>query len=334
MRFSRWATSVLTGCFVLVSVFGSAAARGADARQKLRGELRASGHRLVWASCGTEPRASYELYLSRADGSEHVNITNTTDQDERIPRVHTKSARIAFVTAACMSGTLKRDNRWGKLAFIDIDGKNREETEVERAADKGWNPERTKLALNWPDRTTGGFRIYDVETKKLETFAADKKGILDIDWSPDGKLLAFGTRKELGYRYTILTMNTDGTQMKPFHVGGDGSPFCHPCWHPSALTLAWNSQQGLLVGDYDPENGKSKNVRSLVSFKDVGWEDPCPRWSPDGAYIAYVSRAKRLHVVRVADGVWTELDIPKGWKLEVWDYDWLTPEKKAADKTR
>lgn len=333
MKLPRLASVALLGTFLLGASFGSVTAWGADAKQKLREELRASGHRLVWATCGTEPGASYDLYVSRADGSEHVNITNTTDQDERIPRAHPKTGRIAFVAAACVSGTLKRDNRWGKLAFIDIDGKNREETDVERAADKDWNPEGTKLALNWPDRTTGGFRIYDAGTKKLETLAGDKRGILDIDWSPDGKLLAFATRKELGYRYTILTMNPDGTQMKPFHQPTHeyDSPYCHPTWHPSALTMAWNSQKGLLVGDYDPETGKSKNVRSLVSFNDVGWEDPSPRWSTDGAYIAYVSRAKRLHVVRVADGVWAELDIPKGWKHEIWDYDWVAPEKKVDD---
>jgi WD40 repeat protein len=305
----------------------STGAQSGDAGKKLLAELNASAFRLVWASRGTNQGANAELYVSKADGSEPVNITNTADQDERIPRVCPASGRIAFVTAACMSGKLKRDNRNGKLAFMDLDGKNREETEVESVCDKDWNPEGTKIAMNWPDRKTGGFRIYDVKTKKTETLAGDKVGILDIDWSHDGKLFIFGTRKELGYRYTLLTMTADGTGMRPFHVGGDGSPFCHPCWHPSAMTAAWNSQQGLLVGDYDASDGKSKNVHALVSFKDVGWEDPCPRWSPDGVYIAYISQPKRLHIVRVADSARAELAIPKGWKLEVWDYDWVAKAK-------
>lgn len=328
-RFGVAGISILAsiGCSVFAAAGSAPAAGNSGAGKVLLDEVKASGFRIVWATRGSNQSDNADLYVSNADGSQPVNITGTTDKDERIPRVNWKSGRIAFVAATCASGKLKREGREGLLSFVDPDGKNREETQIDRAAGTDWNPEGTKLVMCWPDRVTGGFRVYDVVAKKVETLVGDKVGILDIDWSHDGKLLVFGSRKELGVRYTLLTISPDGSGMKPFAIGSDDKPYCHPCWHPSSLTVAWNSQQGLLLGDYNAEDGKAKNVRSLVSFQDVGWEDPSPRWSPDGKYILFITSAKRLHVVKVADGTKAELLLPKGAKTEVWDYDWLATTK-------
>ncbi|MCX7804724.1 MAG: hypothetical protein N3A38_05980 [Planctomycetota bacterium] len=289
--------------------------------------LRAGGYRFVLAPAPASS-GQYDLYVAGADGSQQVNITSTADKDERLPRVNFRTGRIAFVTAGAASGTARDDKgRHGRLAFVDPDGRNREETEVTEVSDKGWNPDGTKLALSYSDRKKFGFRIYDTRTKQIQTFAKDKNGILDIDWSPDPNLLACATRKEMGFRYTILTMNADGTKIRPLTSESPNSdkPYCHSTWHPSEMRLAWNSRDGLLVGIYDPATGKATDVKSVVSFADVGWEDPCPRWSPDGNFIAFIRnvKPKRLCVVRVADSVWAELPMPKEWGFEPWDYDWL-----------
>jgi Tol biopolymer transport system component len=203
---------------------------------------------------------------------------------------------------------------------MGIDGKNLEETNV-TGNDMSWHPDGTKLALQfvhgWPN-WKNGFRIYDLQTKQLQ-IVGNQVGLLELDWSFDGKMLV------CRQNYKIMVMNADGTNFRPFYAAPNPKecPYCHPCWHPLKLTVAWNSRQGLLVGDYNPSDGSATNVHSVVSFKDVGWEDPCPRWSPDGKYILWITQSKRLHVVRVSDQVFAELAIPREWRVEVWDYDWV-----------
>jgi Tol biopolymer transport system component len=299
---------------LLCAVPGAGTAHAAKNRknEELLKELKASGHRLIWASKKEKKEGVFDLYVSDADGSEHVNITNTPEKNEYLPRVNWKTGRVAFLTDG------------GVLTFMDTDGKNVEQTDVKKAVDKDWSPDWTKLAIT-ASRKDFGFRIYDTKTKKTVTVARDKRGIIDIDWSADPSRMAFATRKELGFRYTVLTMKSDGTDIRPFCGPHKGKPYCHPCWHPSEMRLAWNSRQGLLVGDYDPNGkaGEPKDMKAVLTMKQVGWEDPCPRWSPDGRYMAWLTKGRRLHVVRVSDGAHTILNLPDGWRVERWQYDWV-----------
>lgn len=324
----NWKSAVFAG----VGLFGmvclcsaEAAAKKNQRKKKLLDELRDAGYQLVWSTNGGSKNKNYELYLSRGDGSEYKNITNTADKSETFPRVNPQTGLIAFSTSA-FAATKSHYPPSGKLTFMTADGKNLETIDkVDMTQYKSWNPEGTKLALSYASRKKFGFRIYDTKTKTAKLLAKDKRAILDIDWSPDGKLLAFAVRKSLGLRYTVLTMNVDGTHIRPFYMGRGGN--CHPCWHPKEMRLTWNnSEMGLAVGDYDP-NGKgkiqAKNVRSLLPRRITGWEDPSPRWSRDCKYILYVNHAHRLCVVRVADTAWAELRLPKGWKMGLFQYDWV-----------
>jgi Tol biopolymer transport system component len=324
---------------LLLAAWGTAAASAADKakqRKQLLDEFKATGHWLVWSSDGQA--GNFEIYISRPDGSDRRNLTNTADWNENLPRVRPNTNQIAFSIAqwaapdpaADKKGKKKKRKRFysrGNLAFMDIDGKNRNVIDtVDLADDKSWNPDGTRLALSWRDRKVFGFRIYDMATGKARTFAKDKRAMLDMDWSPDGKLLTFAVRKSLGFRYAVLTMNTDGTGIRPFWVE-KGSGSCHPSWHPKELRIAFNSsRRGLAVGDYDPKGEGTQqalNIRSLLAKKHTTWEDPCPRWSPDGTHVAFITRRRRLRVVRVKDKKYAPVEMPKDWTVGNFQYDWV-----------
>src|SRR5262249_38935989 len=63
----------------------------------------------------------------------------------------------------------------------------------------------------------------------------------------------------------------------------------HAAWSPDGKRIAavfeTKRNQGLIgIADMDPETGTARNIRTL----ELPYESPhCPRWSPDGRYIAY-----------------------------------------------
>jgi TolB protein len=103
-----------------------------------------------------------------------------------------------------------------------------------------------------------------------------RRGNWDPAWSPDGKLIAFGSA---GY---VWTMRPDGTRLQRLTRGGRGES---PAWSPDGKRIAFMSSRAT-GSQYDiyVMNANGSQIRRLTSSPG---EDGYPAWSPDGKTIAF-----------------------------------------------
>jgi TolB protein len=98
-------------------------------------------------------------------------------------------------------------------------------------------------------------------------------------WSPDGKRVAFASRRE--GRSHIFVMDADGSHTRRLTSGKheDGQP----AWSPDGRWIAFERDQMLYL--VSPDGGEPRRVT-----RSLGGEERDPAWSPSGEWIAYVRR--------------------------------------------
>ena len=104
-------------------------------------------------------------------------------------------------------------------------------------------------------------------------------------WSPDGRKLAFVSRRDGNSE--IYVMNADGSEQGNLtqHPASDS----HPSWSPDGRKLAFVSRR-----DGNSEiyvmNADGSGLRNVTRAPS---DDLDPAWSPDGRAIAFVHRSRR-----------------------------------------
>jgi Tol biopolymer transport system component len=94
-------------------------------------------------------------------------------------------------------------------------------------------------------------------------------------WSPDGKLIAFVSRRD-GHGH-VYVMNADGTGTRQVTTGPKEDD--HPSWSPDGKRIVFGREGALFV--VPAAGGTVKRVgKGLGNAAD-------PAWSPDGTHIAY-----------------------------------------------
>jgi len=109
-------------------------------------------------------------------------------------------------------------------------------------------------------------------------------------WSPDGTRIAFVVRDTETPDGSIWTANADGSGAKRLFDGGDAcESVYHPSWSPDGSKLVMvcylanpDRQSSIAVLDL-----ASMTLRTLVTVAWPEFLDNPPRWSPDGASIAF-----------------------------------------------
>jgi Tol biopolymer transport system component len=103
---------------------------------------------------------------------------------------------------------------------------------------------------------------------------------VEPDWSPDGRRIAFASKRS--GTFDIYAMNADGTGTRRLTSApaDDG----HPTWSPDGRRIAF--ERGI-TGDIYVMNADGSGARAIT-------DDPAgetqPAWSPDGRWIAYVRK--------------------------------------------
>jgi len=230
---------------------------------------------------------NWELFVARADGSEAVNLTKTSDLHELYPHASPDGTKVCFV---CDEGTGRDKIR--NVYFMNLDGTGR--TLVARNARQPcWSPDSNAIAylkgevdtFTYTDYATKGLSVYDLGTRRTTEHPNNELfHLYNLCWSPDGKWFVATVHAGMGFRHAILAIAADGTAVHDLKIPG-----CRPDLSSDGRRIAWGpSDWALRVGDLD----YSGDVPRVVNIRDVVTSQKPTEvyhvdWSPDGRYIAF-----------------------------------------------
>ena len=160
-------------------------------------------------------------------------------------------------------------------------------------------------------------------------------GMEQLDWSPDGRFIAYSCRKLTGkkyafstntdiYIYNIETAETSVIDMK-------GGYDTDPVWSPDGRMLAWISmerdgyeadKQRLMVAYVDCPEDSAPKVRGITDVtEDFRYNAAGPVWTADSRHLYFNSLAEGLQGIFRADA--PDMNLPEGaiakpaaWKIE------------------
>lgn len=163
-------------------------------------------------------------------------------------------------------------------------------------------------------------------------------GIEQLDWSPDGKFIAYSCRKLTGKKYAFSTnteiylynVETAATTVIDMKGGYDTDPL----WSPDGSKLCWISmerdgyeadKQRLMVADIAVSEGVATagNIKDITA--DFKYNAAGPLWADDGKSIYFNALAEGLQGIfeasTASDGAWT---IARLTAEDQW-YDYSSP---------
>jgi hypothetical protein len=149
-----------------------------------------------------------------------------------------------------------------------------------------WSPDSKQLIfVSRHDATAAGAQIYRVNAdgsdEQVLTIDAQAINGFTLDWSPDGKHIAFIAFPNAGPDYALLVTDPDGSNMTPIpniHIMQVGEFFK---WSPNGQRAVLTDQTSLTVMNAD---GSAPQILVDASANlNIGGVS----WSPDGTQIAF-----------------------------------------------
>jgi Tol biopolymer transport system component/DNA-binding winged helix-turn-helix (wHTH) protein len=140
-------------------------------------------------------------------------------------------------------------------------------------------------------------------------------------WSPDARKIAF-MGKEPGKTWKIYTFSAEGGN--PQMVLDEPRSQADPDWSPDGNAIVFGRSSEYMAEDSTPKTIQILDLRTRVLSTLPGSEGLfCPRWSPEGRYIAAMPlNHRKLMVFDRSAGKWTELAAAGGrFNNPVWSKD-------------
>lgn len=162
----------------------------------------------------------------------------------------------------------------------------------------------------------------------------------DLDWSPDGELIAFIACEPYVSRVGIYVMNRECIEHSADCVLHfyDDSPteqtlgdWTSLDWSPDGQTLVFECDGEICTMDQDGSNLRQLPYNKPPSMGNyfVDRSDSQIEWSPDGRYLAYRSDSDRLHLIDLTTEAETYV-VPRTLAENVDSFTWVTfPEANA-----
>ncbi len=205
------------------------------------------------------------------------NLTNTSGIDEWWPVWSPDSSEIAFVVY---------NPPYCEITLMDADSSNQTMITSERGIceELSWSPEGGKLSYTWyseeetgPEGICRDICLVNIEDdSKVNLTNSPEFDDRDLSWSPDGKRIAFSSRRQV-VDIQIYVMNADGSQSSKLTSGESSNYF--PSWSPDGRKIVFTSSGPHPVKkDICILDASGNNVTNLTNTSDL--DDYLPRWSP------------------------------------------------------
>jgi len=303
----------------------------------------------------TTDQLQSDLWRVRFDGGERVQLTQTPDSSEWRPQWSRDGQSLAFLSDRKVDGAKDEDAKTQVWTMSSRGGDARKLTDfADGVEDFALSPDGKQLAViaydpEFPPGTdkpknppplvterylfkddTDGFLgarhkhlyVFDIANRRSTLLTP---GVHDEQlpaWSPDGKLIAFVTRRgndpdrAMNYEIHVIAPMAGAKERAvtaPDHTSDNPDWETRPAWSPDSTRIAyprsdyahWLDYSPWVLGIVDVATGK-ESIPSPI--------DRCfykPRWAPDGRSVyALVEQSLVTHLARIdlADGKLTELD--------------------------
>jgi len=171
-----------------------------------------------------------------------------------------------------------------------------------------WTDPQERL---WRAHSKDGADLLRLSGSDLEVFAGN--------WSPDGKQLLLMARQP-GKTWQIFTVSASGGAIHL--VFEDGQNLADPQWSSDGNEIVFGREADLMGKEVGPHDIRVLDLRNHQVQSIPGSQDLfSPRWSPDGRWIAALSRDQsRLVVYSVSERTWKTL-FTGGAADPVWSTD-------------
>jgi Tol biopolymer transport system component len=205
----------------------------------------------------------------------------TGPQQIRASLAGTRPAEVSITATARPQLLLSRHG--ASIEVVNVDNGERKHLFSQWVAmDAVWSPDGRRIAfIGRPDNTVpDGIYVMNADGSGVTRITNPGPGWDDsVDWSPDGKQLAF-TRTE-GGQQRIYVIKPDGSGLTQL----TNSQSRHPRWSPDGAKIAF-SQQSASHWSYEIAvmNADGTGVHYLTNNLT---DDEEPDWSPDGSSLAY-----------------------------------------------
>jgi Tol biopolymer transport system component len=239
------------------------------------------GSKIAFTDIRDNPKGP-NLYVMNADGSEQTKLSNSFSPIETL-RWSPDGTTILFSASP--------DQLNFYWAIINADGSGERRLFGDQGGDDPvWSPDGTRIAFVGSENNAfeGDIYVMNADGSGRTNLSNNPRRDLTPQWSPDGTKIAFVS--VLNGKPTIYVINADGSGQMPLTDGLTTSSV--PAWSPDGSKIAYLAVPRPLEGSIIVMNVDGSGQRVLrTGF--VGE----PIWSPDSAYVAFISDLSELWAV-------------------------------------
>jgi formylglycine-generating enzyme required for sulfatase activity len=256
----------------------------ADKATSLRQRLQTTPFRITH-ECYTNN--NWEIFVSNADGSAPVNLTQTPKVHEHYPQVSPDGAKICFSVDEGEGRDTVRS-----LWVMDSDGSRRRKL-ADNAREPFWCPDSKAIGylpqefpkFNVTDYYTTGMSFCDLATGKITPHmnSTNLHHLYNPCFARNGKWIVSTVHAGMGFKHGILLIEARGNKIINLNIPG-----CRPCFSPDGKQIAWGAGDHKIAAAPINLDADAPSVGPWrLTIKDETNKIYHVDWSPDSRFLCF-----------------------------------------------